>query len=354
MYHSLSSSNLLLLLLTSLEKLSAIEAFKMPEKGMIFPPVPSQLVILRPSPLLQWRLGALTALVCFLMLVVWSIDGCSIQSFVQPWRFNAYSVRISPSPSPFMSTKPNLVSEKPHRQNLTLMMAPRNLVPKKTNLTSNSTRVQFEWITAGSQKNFTANLMRGWLAPGGAPCREAKTVEISVPGVDGIDSVELTAGEIHEFKFQAIDESGKNVCIGGDYFETDISGENWKSRPPVKDFGNGTYSFSLQVHPEFAGDFNLTVILLFRHYQGLKFSTSRLGFDRKLRNVRLRFVKTPDVTLPELRSCKNLILTEMLGLDDGLGLGRMMSVRLAMTGVTAASLRISLAGNRGATVRLEL
>ncbi|CAH8267566.1 unnamed protein product [Arabidopsis lyrata] len=81
---------------------------QMPEKGMILPPVPSQLVLLRPNPLLQWRLGALTALVFFLMLVVWSIDGCSIQSFVEPWRFNAYSVRISPFPSPLMSPKPKL------------------------------------------------------------------------------------------------------------------------------------------------------------------------------------------------------------------------------------------------------
>ncbi|ESQ49428.1 hypothetical protein EUTSA_v10020342mg [Eutrema salsugineum] len=280
----------------------------MPEKGAILSPVPNQLLILRPSPLLQWRLGALTALVFFLMLVVWSIDGCWIQSFVDPWRFNAYSVRLnsSPSPSPSPSPIPHLESLKPHRQYLTLntTTGPRNLDQKKTNLTSNSTRVQFGWITAESEKNFTANLLRNWLAPGGAPCREAKTVEISVPGLDGVDSVELTAGEIHEFKFQALDESKQPVCIGGDYFETDLSGESWKSRPPVKDFGNGTYSMSLQVHPEFAGEFNLTVILLFRHYQGLKFSTARLGFDRKLRNIRLRFVKKPGVSLPELRSCK--------------------------------------------------
>ncbi|VVA96664.1 unnamed protein product [Arabis nemorensis] len=277
----------------------------MPEKGAILSPVPTQLMILRPSPLLQWRLGALTALVFFLVLVVWSIDGCSIQSFVEPWRINAYSsLRVNPSPAPSPIPSP-----KPHRQNLTLNTTTetglRNLDPNKTNLTLNPTRIQPGWITAELEKNFTANLMRNWLAPGGAPCREAKTVEISVPRVDGIDSLlELTAGEIHEFQFQALDESRKPVCIGGDYFETDLSGENWKSRPPVKDFGNGTYSMSLQVHPEFAGEFNLTVILLFRHYQGLKFSTARLGFDRKLRNVRLRFVKKNDVTLPELRSCK--------------------------------------------------
>ncbi|XP_009129647.1 uncharacterized protein LOC103854459 [Brassica rapa] len=299
----------------------------MPEKGAILSPVQSQLLTLRPSPLLRWRLGALTTLVFFLMLVVWSIDGCSIQTFVQPWRLNAYSLRVStsPSPSPSPSLKPHLLdSDKPHRQNLTTVLNVKktNLTTNSTrvqqprwitaepeknftaNLTTNSTRVQLRWITAEPEKNFTANLMRNWLAPGGAPCREAKTVEISLPGVDGVDPVVLTAGEIHVFTFQALDESKAAVCIGGDYFETDLSGENWKSRPPVKDFGNGTYSMSLQVHPEFAGEFNLTVILLFRHYEGLKFSTARLGFDKKLRNVRLRFVKKPDVSLPELRSCK--------------------------------------------------
>ncbi|CAH8356617.1 unnamed protein product [Eruca vesicaria subsp. sativa] len=274
----------------------------MPEKGTTLSPVQSQLLILRPSPLLRWRLGALTTLVFFLMLVVWSIDGCSIQTFVQPWRLNAYSLRLtpSPSPSPSPSLKPHpLASDKPHRQNLTVPNV------KKTNLITNTTRVQLPWITAHSEKNFTANLMRNWLAPGGSPCREAKTVEISLPGVDGVDdSLTLTAGEIHVFTFQALDESKTPVCIGGDYFETDLSGENWKSRPPVKDFGNGTYSMTLQVHPEFAGEFNLTVILLFRHYQGLKFSTARLGFDKKLRNIRLNFIKKSDVSLPELRSCK--------------------------------------------------
>lgn len=175
--------------------------------------------------------------------------------------------------------------------------------------------------------------MRNWLAPGGEPCREAKTVEISVPGVDGVDSLVLTAGEIHVFTFQALDESKAPVCVGGDYFETDLSGENWKSRPPVKDFGNGTYSMSLQVHPEFAGEFNLTVILLFRHYEGLKFSTSRLGFDRKLRdNVRLRFVKKHDVSLPELRSCRRSDFTRDAWSGRWIRLGKNDSCQISNDG----------------------
>ncbi|KAJ0249668.1 Cytochrome P450 family protein [Hirschfeldia incana] len=268
------------------------------EKGPILSPTPNQLLLQRSSPLLQWRLSAITALVFSLMVFVWSIDGFSIQTFAEPWRLSAYSIRVSfsPSPSPSPSPKPHLTE--PHKKPTT---GPRNLNAKeKTNLTPNSTR----WIAAASGKNYTANLIKNWLAPGGSPCREAKTVDISLPAVDGIDTVELTAGEIHEFRFQALDESRNAVCIGGDYFETDLSGENWKSRPPVKDHGDGNYSMSLQVHPEFAGEFNLTVILLFRHYQGLKLSPARLGVDQKLRNIRLRFVKKLDVALPELRTCK--------------------------------------------------
>ncbi|XP_010548780.1 PREDICTED: uncharacterized protein LOC104820105 [Tarenaya hassleriana] len=273
----------------------------MPEKGAI----PSPAAILRPSPLHHWRFGALTALVFFLMVVVWSIDGCTIRGFIQPWRWNVDSMRANASS--FSS-----VIVKNHLQDPTFNTTRhRNLTPDTThsatrqrNLTSKSkpSPTQLKWVLPELEQNFTTNLLKKWLAPGGQPCREARTVEISVPDIDGKDLVELTAGEIHELNFQALDDSGTPVCLGGDYFETDLSGENWKSRPPVKDFGNGTYSVSLQVHPDFAGDYNLTVILLFRHFEGLKFSSSRFAFDKKLRNTRIRFAKA-EVTLPELMAC---------------------------------------------------
>ncbi|ESQ41914.1 hypothetical protein EUTSA_v10013116mg [Eutrema salsugineum] len=251
----------------------------MPGKGVIPSPALSQVMNNhRLSPLHQWRFGALTSLVFFLMILLWSIDGCTIKSFVESWRLNAYSMRVTASSS-------------------------SSLKPKTPSLDLDTTRVKFDWISVEMEQNFTANLLRNWLAPGGDNCREAKTVEIFVPSIDGKDSVELTAGKIHEFSFQSVDESGKPVCIGGDYFETDLSGENWKSRPPVKDLNNGTYSFSLQIHPDFAGDYNLTVVLLFRHFQGLKLSPARFAFDRELRRFKLRFVKKPDVVLPELRKC---------------------------------------------------
>ncbi|XP_010524790.1 PREDICTED: uncharacterized protein LOC104802744 [Tarenaya hassleriana] len=282
----------------------------MPEKGGVLSPATSQVTILRPSPLHQWRFGALTALVFFLMVVVWSIDGCTIKGFIEPWRWNSYSMRVDASSSSNVTKNHHLQDptfNTTHHQNLTSDTAhsrkPEPGTTRQQNLPSNLNRGQLKWVSAELEPNFTANLLGKWLAPGGEPCREARTVEISVPSIDGRDSVELTTGEIHEFYFQALDDSGKPVCIGGDYFETDLSGENWKSRPLVKDFGNGTYSVSLQVHPDFAGDYNLTVILLFRHFEGLKFSPTRFAFDKTLRNIRIRFAKA-DVTLPELRACE--------------------------------------------------
>jgi hypothetical protein len=41
---------------------------------------------MRSSLLLHWRFGVLTALVFVGMIVVWSMDGCTIKSFLEAWR----------------------------------------------------------------------------------------------------------------------------------------------------------------------------------------------------------------------------------------------------------------------------
>ncbi|XP_059311061.1 uncharacterized protein LOC132062527 [Lycium ferocissimum] len=159
------------------------------------------------------------------------------------------------------------------------------------------------WISAELEANYSSNLLTNWLAPGGEPCRESRTVDIKIPALDGSENIELSTGDIHEFVFHALDDSGKPHCLGGDYFETDIAGETWKSRPPIKDFGNGTYQFSLQVHPDFSGDYNLTIILLFRQYEGLRFWPERFVFDKVLRVIPVKFTKS-SVKLPEISQCK--------------------------------------------------
>lgn len=158
------------------------------------------------------------------------------------------------------------------------------------------------WISVPATPNFTSTLVSWWLAPSGEPCRDSRTADIAVPDLDGGRTAELSCGQIHEFVLSALDDGGRPRCLGGDYFETDLSGPSWKSRPPVVDHGNGSYSLRLQVHPDFAGEYNLTVVLLFRSFEGLKLSPERFKFRRELRRFPIRFHRS-NATLPPLRLC---------------------------------------------------
>ncbi|CAN6328363.1 unnamed protein product [Urochloa humidicola] len=165
------------------------------------------------------------------------------------------------------------------------------------------------WLSVPDRPNFTDDLLARWLAPGGSPCRDARTVNISVPVLDPAagkgEASELRAGEIHEFTFWALDGAGERRCLGGDYFEVDLSGPAWKSRPPVVDRGDGSYSFRLQVAPRFAaGEFRLTVVLLFRSWEGLKFSSARFKHRAELRSIPLLFWRGSNVSLPALETCR--------------------------------------------------
>ncbi|GAB4843462.1 hypothetical protein Ancab_013424 [Ancistrocladus abbreviatus] len=163
-------------------------------------------------------------------------------------------------------------------------------------------QASLKWVSVELEPNYSSNLLARWLAPGIVPCRETKTADIKIEGFDDGKPIDLTTGDAHEIVFQALDESGVPRCLGGDYFEIDLSGELWKSRPPMKDIGNGTYSFTLQVHPDFAGIYNLTVILLFRHFEGLKYSPTRFAVDKELRRIPVKFSRS-EAQLPELHTC---------------------------------------------------
>lgn len=165
------------------------------------------------------------------------------------------------------------------------------------------------WLSVPDRPNFTDDLLARWLAPGGSPCRDARTVNISVGVLDDAaargEAAALGAGEIHEVTFWALDEAGRRRCLGGDYFEVDLSGDTWKSRPPIVDHGDGSYSFRLQVAPRFAvGEFRLTVVLLFRSFEGLKFSSSRFKYRAELRRIPLLFRPDNNASLPALETCR--------------------------------------------------
>lgn len=265
------------------------------------------------------------------MLVVWSVDECTINNIVKVWTYRKDSLSTKPLSGPV-----NVTPMSPIHQNLTanIPFIPINRKSNQTNLIHNisqipvnstapespkksalnttepyrnptqpTTPARLSWISAELKPNLSSNLLAQWLAPGGEPCKDSRTVEITMPDLDDKKILELPTAETHEFIFHALDASGNRICIGGDYFETDLSGESWKSRPPVKDLGNGSYSLKLQVHPHFAGNYTLTVILLFRHFEGLKFSPNRFAYDKQLRKFSIKFYKT-EGELPKLETCR--------------------------------------------------
>ncbi|KAL8026234.1 hypothetical protein ABFX02_14G014400 [Erythranthe guttata] len=193
-----------------------------------------------------------------------------------------------------------------------------NFSPNPLNLSKpqkkENPRFNLSWVSPELEANYSSNLLTKWLTPGGVLCKDSRTVDIKIQSLSSDDSnstIELSAGEVHEFVFQAIDGSGEPHCLGGDYFETDLSGGNWKSRPPIKDFGNGTYVVSLQIHPDFAGNYNFTIILLYRHFEGLKFSPARFVFDKVLRVIPIKFVNSNSNShLPEVEQCKKFDFTK--------------------------------------------
>ncbi|PKA60890.1 hypothetical protein AXF42_Ash006525 [Apostasia shenzhenica] len=168
------------------------------------------------------------------------------------------------------------------------------------------------WISAYTVPNFTSTLLSRWLTPGGEPCRETLTAAVSIPAFDSSPASSpalLHAGELHELAFFALDESNRHRCLGGDYFEADLSGPQWKSRPPILDHGNGSYSLRLQIHSRFASPnstFTLSIVLLFRRFDGLKLSTNRFAFRRELRRISIKFDPPSAAfpTLPNLQICR--------------------------------------------------
>lgn len=262
-------------------------------------------------PMHQWRIGLLTVLVLFGMFIVWSIDGCTVKNVFQGLRYRRSHYLAHVSPPTFNLSHQDLFPislEDQNQPNNTHVSVNVTLAQKldknleSIDLVKNNVAT---WVQSELELNLTSNLLARWLAKGGEPCKDSKTVEISIHGLDldGGSLIELSAGDIHEFGFQALDDSGKARCLGGDYFETSLSGESWKSRPLVKDFSNGSYSISLQVHPDFVGVYNLTIILLYRHFEGLKFTPWRFVYDRMVRSIAIRFYKN-EVFIPELQTCK--------------------------------------------------
>lgn len=282
--------------------------------------------VLWSTPILNWRVGLLTSLVLISTLVIWSFNGCTFSNIIDVWRYHQNSFSLNSLQNSTFIPQHSQVGLNQNQTNNTsyfdsynlknITLSVYNEVNEPVSADNDNSSFVFDdverhstWLSSELEPNLTSNLLARWLAHGGEPCKDSKTVGIStIPELelnDGKKMIELSAGDLHEFVFQALDDLGKPRCLGGDYFETDLSGESWKSRPLVKDFSNGSYSISLQVHPDFDGVYNLTIILLYRHFEGLKFTPWRFVYDRVVHNVAIRFYKSNvSVQLPELQTCK--------------------------------------------------
>ncbi|KAI3676133.1 hypothetical protein L1987_85733 [Smallanthus sonchifolius] len=259
---------------------------------------------------IHWSFRVLILAFVLGLMIFWGIDGFGVGDFHKDFMTKIDSKAVKD----FTITKhPDLTIQKtPAESNqdvADIQQIPPTKPSSKVIVTGKAPDpVSLKWVSAELESDYSSNLLAQWMAPGGEPCKDSATEDIFIQGLDNPNldqKIELSTGDIHEYVIQTLDSSGKSRCLGGDYFETDLSGDTWKSRPPIKDLGNGSYSFSLQVHSDFVGEYNLTIILLFRHYQGLKFSPERFAFDKVLRVFPIVFKNSnSSARLPEIKQCK--------------------------------------------------
>eukprot|EP01018_Ginkgo_biloba_P027008 Gb_21364 [translate_table: standard] len=171
-----------------------------------------------------------------------------------------------------------------------------NGIPEKTS--------SFQWIRFPVEENETEALLHILENNGTKPCHALKTTRIEFLGLPHGNPVVLLAGRIHNFIMAAYDEHGHPRCAGGDYLEADISGSSWKSRPPVTDMGNGSYSIGLQVDPRFEGLYTLKIILLFGNYNGLHLRPERWVRREELVSMEIKFVAEGSNLRPGLEQCR--------------------------------------------------
>ena len=88
---------------------------------------------------------------------------------------------------------------------------------------------------------------------GGARFTDIKRSDVKLPPVGQC----LEAGGTYVGTLTAMDHAGCSRCSGGDFYELDLRGGGLAPmaapllarRPPLVDWGNGTYTFTLSVLP---------------------------------------------------------------------------------------------------------
>ncbi|KAG6554131.1 hypothetical protein Mapa_004047 [Marchantia paleacea] len=173
----------------------------------------------------------------------------------------------------------------------------------------------FRWVQYPTvETNETEQLMDRWRALKSNECHGVSTQSIRLmgdfPGPSLNESVtntiRLVAGPVHEIVWASIGDDGEPRCVGGDFFEADLSGPHWKSRPPVLDHDNGTYTMKLQLHPDFANArYHLNVTLLFDNLQGLALRPKSRARLKQVLSLNIEYVH-PEIQIPPAETVSEL------------------------------------------------
>ncbi|KAG6548784.1 hypothetical protein Mapa_009545 [Marchantia paleacea] len=168
---------------------------------------------------------------------------------------------------------------------------------------------QLEWVQFPVIPNETQLRLGQIEANGTHRCHGVRTHTGRVEGLPRRESderpVRLTAGDIFHFLIVSVAKDGTSRCAGGDFYETDLSSEFWKSRPPVVDNGDGTYSVQMQVDPRFTGLYTLRISLLYANFHGVHLlvvdDLNQWMRSDEVLVLEIEFVEPPQAPLDQIR-----------------------------------------------------
>eukprot|EP00250_Pteridium_aquilinum_P016101 c22942_g1_i1 orf=225-2171(-) len=129
-----------------------------------------------------------------------------------------------------------------------------------------------DWILMGRTQH-TKRILEQISRNGTTPCHNLTTVRTEIVGLPDDRPVRILTDEVFRFKLVSVGEDGKVRCAGGDYYEVDLAGDHWRSRPQVTDLDDGSYEVKVLVDGQKPGLYNFTARLLFANMHGLDHET---------------------------------------------------------------------------------
>lgn len=170
---------------------------------------------------------------------------------------------VFPSPSSWPSLSPHLD---------TLCNCSCSLIPPQESLALPHALIPSDWIILGRTQH-TDRILEQIRRNGTTPCHNVTTVRTEIIGLPDDTPVRILTDEIFRFKLVSVGDDGNARCAGGDYYEVDLAGDHWKSRPEVTDLDDGSYEVKVLVDGQKPGLYNFTARLLFANMHGLDHET---------------------------------------------------------------------------------